>query len=134
MINLNVHVYKVHVKLVARLKYQYIISLYILTSASQREISSLSCKRLKEIKKQRIIMLREALTNNKTITSTTKCYINLPEEEAHHAFHDTHGAASYAQRIHPKLVEKIHELVVEGITEVQEIEGPEALCTTHLMS
>jgi hypothetical protein len=43
----------------------------------------------------------------------------LPEEEAHHAYHQTHGVASYAQCIH--LIDKIYELVSEGITEVQEV-------------
>ena len=45
----------------------------------------------------------------------------MPGEEAHHEYHETHGAASYAQRIHPKLIEQIYELVGEGTTEVQEV-------------
>ena len=48
-------------------------------------------------------------------------YVILPGEEAHHEYHETHGAASYAQRIHPKLVEQTYELVSEGTTEVQEV-------------
>ncbi len=39
----------------------------------------------------------------------------------HHAYHETHGATSYAQCVYPKLIEKIYELVSEGTTEVQEI-------------
>ena len=50
-----------------------------------------------------------------------KYYVLLPDEEAHHAFPQTHGAASYAQRVHPKLIEKIYELVFEGVTSVQEV-------------
>ena len=42
-------------------------------------------------------------------------------EEVHRAYHKTHGAASYAQRVHPKLIEKIYELVSEGTTEIQEV-------------
>ena len=38
-----------------------------------------------------------------------------------HQYHKTHGAASYAQRLHPKLIEKIHEFVTEGTTQVQEV-------------
>ena len=57
----------------------------------------------------------------KTLNSIRKYYVILPGEEAHHEYHDTHGAASYAQRIYPKLVEKIYELVGEGTTEVQEV-------------
>ena len=36
-------------------------------------------------------------------------------------YHETHGAASYAQRLHPKLIEKSHELGSEGTTQVQEV-------------
>lgn len=99
----------------------HVITLYPDFCITKREISSVSCRGLKELKKQKISQLRDALANNNSITLTTKCYINLPEEEAHHAFHETQGAVSYAQRIHPKLIEKIHELVSEGLTEVQEI-------------
>ena len=35
----------------------------------------------------------------------------LPGEEAHHSFHHTQGAVLYAQRLHPKIIEKIYELV-----------------------
>ena len=35
----------------------------------------------------------------------------LPGEEAHHSFHPTQGAVLYAQRLHPKIIEKIYELV-----------------------
>ena len=35
-----------------------------------------------------------------------------------------HGATSYAQRVHPKLIEKIYELVSEGTTEVQKSSWP----------
>ena len=45
----------------------------------------------------------------------------MPTEQAHHSFHPTLGSASYAQRTHPKLIEKIYELVTEEITEVQEV-------------
>lgn len=73
------------------------------------------------MKKDKLCQLREALAENQTVNSVTKYYVLLPEEEAHHEFHQTHGAASYAQRIHPKLVNKIYELVREGTAEVQEV-------------
>ena len=55
------------------------------------------------------------------MNTTTRYYVVLPREEAHHAFHETQGAAGYGQRIHPKLVDKIYELVAEGITNTQEV-------------
>ena len=50
-----------------------------------------------------------------------KYHVLLPMEEAHHSSHETKGAVGYAQRIHPELVEKIYELVSEGITDTQEV-------------
>ena len=49
-----------------------------------------------------------------------KNYIVLPTKEAHHSVHPTEGAIGYAQRMHPKLAEKIQDLVSEGITNVPE--------------
>ena len=57
----------------------------------------------------------------------------LPDEEAHHAFHQTHGAASYAQRVHPKLIEKMYELVFEGVTDVQEVKHALKHHVTHVL-
>ena len=48
-------------------------------------------------------------------------YIVLPTKEAHHSVHPTEGAIGYAQRMHPKLAEKIQDLVSEGITNVPEV-------------
>ena len=88
--------------------------------------ASLGSRKLKEKKKEKLQQLQLALANNKQVNKTTKYHVLLPTEEAHHAFHQTHGAASYAQRVHPKLIEKIYELVFEGITDVQECS--KALC------
>ena len=65
--------------------------------------------------------LRDVTSKGKPLSSIMKYYVILPGEEAHHEYHETHGAASYAQRIHPKLIEQIYELVGEGTTEVLEV-------------
>ena len=97
------------------------ITLYSDFHITTEEASRLSCRGLKQKKQDKLSELRDANVQNKSTNSITKYYVIFPEEEAHHAFHQTHGAASYAQRIHPKLIEKIHELVSEGLTEVQEV-------------
>ena len=42
----------------------------------------------------------------------------LPTKEAHHQTHQTGGMHGMAQRMHPKLAQKIRELVSDGITKV----------------
>ena len=41
--------------------------------------------------------------------------------------------ASYAQRVHPKLIEKIYELVFEGVTSVQEVKRALKHHVTHVL-
>ena len=62
------------------------------------------------------------------------CYcVILPTEEAHKNYHNTTGAASFAHRIHPKLVSKIYELVSEGITNVQEVKNHLKHYVSHVL-
>ena len=99
----------------------YSITLYPDFHVSKKKTSDLSCRRLKQKKKEKLCKLRDVTSKGKPLSSIMKYYIILPGEEAHHEYHETHGAASYAQRIHPKLIEQIYELVGEGTTEVQEV-------------
>ena len=55
--------------------------------------------------------------------SVSKYYVCLPSEEAHHEVHPTKGEMALAQKIHPMVVQKIHELVKEGITETHLIKS-----------
>ena len=57
----------------------------------------------------------------------------LPTEEAHHSSHETMGAAGYAQRIYPKVVQRIYELVSEGITDTQEVKRELNINTMHIL-
>ena len=49
-------------------------------------------------------------------------------EEAHHNTHKTGGMHAMAQRIHPKIIAKIHELVEAGISELPEVKRALKLC------
>ena len=45
-----------------------------------------------------------------------KYFVLLPGIKAHEGFHPTDGGVGFTQRIRPKLIEKINELVTEGET------------------
>lgn len=50
-----------------------------------------------------------------------KYYVSLPSAKAHHNTHPTGRIYGMAQKVHPKLVEKIHQLVSEGVTVISEM-------------
>ena len=77
--------------------------------------------------------LQEALSQRKSLQTCTKYHVLLPTEEAHHSFHETKGAAGYAQRMHPKLTEKVYELVSEGVTDTQEVKRALKHYTMHVL-
>ena len=72
-------------------------------------------------KERKYISITRFHCQKQTFTLVKKHYVILSGEEVHHAHHEADGATSCAQRVHPKLIEKIYELVSEGITEVQEV-------------
>ena len=57
----------------------------------------------------------------KKVYTETRYFVLLPTVEAHVNSHPTSGAAGFAQRVHPKISEKVNTLVGEGITDVQEV-------------
>ena len=77
--------------------------------------------------------LQNAFLKAKALNTMIKYHGLLPTEEAHHSFHETKGASGYAQRIHPKLIEKIYDFVVEGITDTQEVKRALKHHTLHLL-
>ena len=108
------------------------ITVYCDFQLSKDEVS-LGPRKMKERKKEKLQKLHQVLNNNEHVNTKVKYYVLLPAEEAHHASHQTHGAASYAQRVHPKLIEKIYELVFEGVTDVQEVKRALKHHVTHVL-
>ena len=53
--------------------------------------------------------------------------------KAHEKFHETSGAILFAQRMHPELAKKIHEFVMEGITDTQEVKRHLKNYVLHVM-
>ena len=88
---------------------------------TESEDCKLGSRKLKEIKARKITELKESLAIGKKVETETKYFVLLPTKGAHGSYHPTSGAAGFAQRVHPKIIEKINLLVGEGTTEVQEI-------------
>ena len=109
------------------------ITLYTDFQLSEVGSSTLGPRKLKEIKKEKLAQLHESLSSGEPVKTSTKYHVLLPKEEAHHSSHETRGAAGYAQRIHPKLIEKINELVSEGITDTQEVKRALKHYTLHML-
>jgi len=62
--------------------------------------------------------LRSKLSNVQeasTVQTTVKCFISLPTEEAHH--HATGTSIAMTQNVHPQVIDKIHKLVLAGVSE-----------------
>lgn len=92
----------------------------------------------RKAQEEMLTRLRQDLTNGKAVKTATKYYVSLPAEEAHHKSHKTGGMHAMAQRVHPKVIMKIHELVGAGISEVSEVKRAlklyitKELCPTDL--
>lgn len=98
------------------------IQLFPEFSISVDDLSRLGVRKLKEIKSKKLANLRVIMdAGDKKVEMRTKYYVLLPNKEAHHSYHKTCGEAGFSQKIHPKLVGKINELVSEGTTDAQEV-------------
>ena len=94
------------------------IEVHVITLFPEYQLSSTDSmsgvKKLKDIKQKKLRELKSNLIEcTSTVTSEDQYFVVLPTEEAHKNYHGTNGAASFAHRIHPKLVSKIYELVSE---------------------
>ena len=48
---------------------------------------------------------------------TKKYFVSLPTAEAHHQCHPTGREVAMAQRVHPKIIDKIYQLVLDSVTD-----------------
>lgn len=82
----------------------------------------MSNKAIRKMKEERLCELRNALENGEKAVVTKKFFVSLPTAEAHHQCHPTGREVAIAQRVHPKIVDKIHELVLEGVIDPLEVQ------------
>jgi len=81
--------------------------------------STMNSRQLRNKKENVLKELRGRIAAGK-VKGEEYCHISLPTLNAH-TDHIVREIPSYSQRIHPILITKIAELVVDGITDVQEI-------------
>ena len=86
-----------------------------------KDATRMGVRKLKEMKSKKLSELKAVIAGNKTLDKLAKYFVLLPKQEAHHSYHRTSGEVGFSQRIHPKLVDKINELVSEGATDTQEV-------------
>ena len=94
--------------------------------------SDMSKNQIRCLKKTSLHDLQLAQDSRTDIKTISKYYVCLPSEEAHHNVHSTKGPMSLAQRIHPVLIQRIHELVAEGVTETNEVKQSLRVYIKHL--
>ena len=90
----------------------YKIDSTIVSSSSKWKVRQLKEEKLRNLK----VDLEQGVAKGKPMY-----YVSLPTIEAHHLTHPTGGIYGLAQKIHPKLVEKIYQLVSEGVVSVPEM-------------
>ena len=84
--------------------------------------SAVSEKQKRKLKEATLNRLRIALSQTDQITRTSvMCFISLPSAEAHHSTHPTGPSIALAQKVHPEVIRKIHELVLSGVSETVEM-------------
>ena len=76
------------------------------------------------MRKDKLCELRNALENGEKVAVTKNFFVSLPTAEAHHQCHPTGKEVAMAQRsrVHSKIIEKIHELVLEGAIDPLEVQ------------
>ena len=87
---------------------------------TSRETSGASKHRLRQRKEETLKAAREAIAMGRA-KQIQRHFVSLPTEEAH-TCHPVGQAASFCQRIHPIILQKISELVSSGIVETKEVQ------------
>ena len=101
---------------------EYIIYPQYKVSADQERKTHLSNKALRKMKEEKLSELRQTLGKGEKPAITKKYFVSLPTEEAHHQCHPTGREVAMAQRVNAKVIQKIHELVLEGFTDPLEVQ------------
>ena len=97
------------------------ITLFPEYSVPSHVASSLSKQELRKNKESKMTQLKRDLASRKPVQKENRYFVSLPTQDAHR-FHPVGlGVAGFAQKMHPKVADKICELVSEGTTAVSEI-------------
>ena len=89
---------------------------------TEEENKSLKVHELCQFKKERHAAINKALIGKASeLKIEQRFFVSLPTNEAHEKVHPTGIVGGMSQRVHPKISQKIEDLVKEGITDVQEV-------------
>lgn len=102
----HIHIHKLH--------------LYLTFNVANVE-ATLGSRKLKEVRAKRLAELKEDMTKGIKVEFQTKYFVLLHEQRAHENFHPIGNAALFTGKVHPRIIQKIHDLVADGITSVQEV-------------
>ena len=85
---------------------------------SELSSKSLTKKQERKVKEAALQQLKDKLTNSASeVRTIDKYFVSLPASEAHHDTHPTGASVAFSQKVNPLLIQKIHELVLAGVSE-----------------
>ena len=87
---------------------------------SELSAKSMTKKQERKVKEAALKQLTDELHTEEgasKVLTTNKYFVSLPTCEAHHDTHPTGTNVAFAQKVHPLLIQKIHELVLAGVSE-----------------
>ena len=85
---------------------------------SEQSSKSLTKKQELKVKEAALKQLKDKLTNSASeVRTVDKYFVSLPASEAHHDTHPTGASVAFSQKVNPLLIQKIHELVLAGVSE-----------------
>jgi len=89
---------------------------------SELSSKSFTKKQERKVKESALQQLKDKLMSSASEVHTVdKYFISSPESEAHHDTHPTGASVGFSQRVNPLLIQKIHELVLAGVSEPMEM-------------
>lgn len=87
---------------------------------SERERSGLSSWKLRNLQEEQIKAIKEELRSKKSLKTTVKYFISLPQEELH-LNHPTGKGGVFAQKLNQEVSQKIVDMVRAGMTDIPEV-------------
>ncbi len=76
----------------------------------------------KECKEEALTKLRHTVEADGKISTRTMYFVSLPANEAHEQTHPVGQQAGMAQKVHAGVIQKINELVKQGITDARTVQ------------
>lgn len=82
--------------------------------------AGISAWKLRILRQKQLQELHKALSSGQELTRVKRYFVSLPSEDAHKG-HIMGAMGGLAQRMHPYLIQKVTEMVTQGITDTAEV-------------